>query len=152
MYNTCSARTFCKFKYWTRHVLLLIDVSASKTRKSPQVKFVGCFDTVKALFRTDEIVHDISVLSSVKRYRQALALNEQRSVFSQETLTCRRDLSRLSLNSTSVHDSNYHDAWFLGMNSLTYSVHVAHSSQEPMPTLEARMSLMDCLCIPYSGC
>lgn len=92
-------------------------VSASKTRKSPQVKFVGCFDTIKAFFRTDEVVHDISVMSSVKCYRQALALNEQRKVFSPETLTCRRDLSQLSLKLTSVYDNDYLDAWFLGMES-----------------------------------
>jgi len=56
-------------------------------------------------------------MSSVKCYRQALALNEQRLVFSPEMLTRRRDLSQLSLGSTSVHDSVYLDAWFLGTHA-----------------------------------
>lgn len=94
---------------------MLIASSASTTRESAKVKFVGCFDTVKAFFRTDSVLHDISVMDSVAFYRQALAMNEQRTCFTPETLTRGHHLSDLHILLESSRPlSNFLDAWFLG--------------------------------------
>lgn len=94
---------------------MLIASSTSTTRESAKVKFVGCFDTVKACFRTDTVLHDISVMDSVAFYRQALAMNEQRTCFTPETLTRGHSLSDLHVSlESSPPSSDFLDAWFIG--------------------------------------
>lgn len=78
------------------------------------MKFVGCFDTVKAV-RLSSLHHDISVNRNVHRYRQALAMNEERTVFKHELLTPKRNIESMDISGdTSGH---YQDAWFLGAHA-----------------------------------
>lgn len=57
---------------------------AEKTRPAPIIRFIGVFDTVKAV--NDHSLYDISFNDSIQHFRQALALNEDRKDFSPECL------------------------------------------------------------------
>lgn len=50
-------------------------ISSASTRNGPKIAFVGAFDTVKAL---NDDIFDISFNNSIKNFRQAMALHEDR--------------------------------------------------------------------------
>ncbi|MCJ1378236.1 hypothetical protein MMC17_001333 [Xylographa soralifera] len=82
--------------------------ASPRTRVAPTIKFVGAFDTVKAL--DDASLHDISLNASTQHFRHAVALNERRKDFAPEVCF------------PFTEDSNYGDrtaieAWFLGTHS-----------------------------------
>ncbi|KAI0862785.1 hypothetical protein F4860DRAFT_522773 [Xylaria cubensis] len=56
----------------------------AKTRKAPIIKFIGAFDTVKAV--DDNSLYDISFNESIQHMRAALALNETRRAMKIEGL------------------------------------------------------------------
>ncbi|RYC65740.1 hypothetical protein CHU98_g413 [Xylaria longipes] len=56
----------------------------AKTRKAPTIKFIGAFDTVKAV--DDKSLYDISFNESIQHMRAALALNEDRKAMQVEGL------------------------------------------------------------------
>lgn len=60
---------------------------AQRTRPAPRIRFVGVFDTVKAV--DDDHLFDISFNDSTQHLRQALALNEDRALFPPEFLSPR---------------------------------------------------------------
>ena len=78
------------------------------TRVAPTIKFVGAFDTVKAL--DDASLHDIALNTSIQHFRHAVALNERRKDFAPEVCF------------PSTEDDDYGsrtaiEAWFLGTHS-----------------------------------
>jgi hypothetical protein len=81
------------------------------------VRFVGCFDTVKAV-KVMPHVHDISVNIPTCCYRQALALNEERSVFKHEILQTNRSFAELSEMDGNTSKPRYLDAWFIGRSAV----------------------------------
>ncbi|MCJ1402217.1 hypothetical protein MMC11_005437 [Xylographa trunciseda] len=85
----------------------LFDYLTSKTRKPPVIKFLGLFDTVKAV--TDN-VHDISLVESIQNCRQALALNESRSFMVPELLM-------VALDANQINQHSFIQAWFLGAHA-----------------------------------
>lgn len=56
---------------------------AAYTREAPRIRFVGVFDTVKALF--DGRLYDTSFNDSIQHVRHALSLNEDRKAFKPRT-------------------------------------------------------------------
>lgn len=57
-------------------------VRNAQTRAAPAIRFLGVFDTVKAL--DDGYLYDISLTASAENSCQALAMNEQRTKFKPE--------------------------------------------------------------------
>lgn len=57
---------------------------SAKTKPAPKIKFLGVFDTVKAV--NDDNLYDITFNSSIQHLRHALALNEDRVRFLPEYL------------------------------------------------------------------
>ena len=80
---------------------------SSKLKKAPQIKFVGVFDTVKAL--RDESLHDISFNDSIQDFRHALALNEDRKVMEPEYMFPSYGAPMTELSKRSIIE-----AWFVG--------------------------------------
>ena len=58
------------------------EILASATREAPTIQFVGAFDTVK--YFSDRELYDISFNHSIRHFRHALALNENRRAFTPE--------------------------------------------------------------------
>ncbi|KAF6841016.1 hypothetical protein CMUS01_03680 [Colletotrichum musicola] len=84
------------------------EMLSSNTRPAPKIRFVGAFDTVKAL--NDTKLFDISVNPSIENYRHALALNETREVMTPECDSPRFAVDRSSL----ARHSAFVQAWFVG--------------------------------------
>lgn len=60
-------------------------------------------------------MYDISVLGEGTYYRQALAINEQRSIFAHEPLRRQRvNFGALAIDEERGLTSRYQDAWFIG--------------------------------------
>lgn len=82
---------------------------AAKTKPAPTIKFVGIFDTVKAV--NDDNLYDITFNNSIQHLRHALALNEDRARFEPEclypSLTEERPLQKRSIL----------QSWFVGAHS-----------------------------------
>ena len=80
---------------------------SSKVKPAPQVRFVGVFDTVKAL--EDGNLHDLSFNNSTQHFRQALALNEDRRHMKPENESPNFDEAWTTLSQRS-----FLQAWFVG--------------------------------------
>lgn len=79
----------------------------SSTRPAPIIKFVGAFDTVKAV--RDEDLYNIRFNPSIQHLRHALALNEDRRRFEPEYLfPFSNDCSQVLMQRTFIQ------AWFVG--------------------------------------
>lgn len=78
---------------------------ASKTQDPPKIKFIGAFDTVKAL--NDRSLYDISFNKSIQHMRHALALGEDRKDFVPEALFP-------EFNRNQLRNRSFVQAWFLG--------------------------------------
>lgn len=82
---------------------------ASNTKEAPTIKFIGLFDTVKAV--KDENLYDITFNNSIQHLRHALALNEDRVRFLPEylypSLSQERPLQKRS----------FLQCWFVGAHS-----------------------------------
>jgi uncharacterized protein (DUF2235 family) len=88
-----------------------IDHYMSKTRplaSLPSVKFVGVFDTVKAF--SDAGLYNITPVSSVSHYRQALALNEYKVDFIPEVFNVYSDSQCIWTDG----EHSLLQAWFIG--------------------------------------
>ncbi|KAI0904181.1 hypothetical protein F4823DRAFT_634728 [Ustulina deusta] len=81
----------------------------AKTRPAPTIKFIGAFDTVKAV--EDKSLHDISLNGSIHHMRAALALNEDRKAMRAEGLW-----PSWSNDSSSLSNQTFVQAWFVGMH------------------------------------
>lgn len=68
---------------------------------------MGVFDTVKSY--DDKIRHDLSVVNSIQHFRQALALNENRKLFSPRIADTPQVPAR-------VAPQDMTQAWFLGVH------------------------------------
>ena len=84
---------------------VLMTFSAQAVRDPPIVRFVGLFDTVKAL--VDEL-HDISWHDSIHHLYHAISLDENRPGFNPELFYPESDSQR------SAASRNMVQAWFLG--------------------------------------
>lgn len=80
---------------------------SSNTKPAPTIKFVGAFDTVKAV--DDQFLHDLSFNSSIQHMRHALALNENRRAFGAEYL-----YPNFNHPTTSLLVRTCIQAWFVG--------------------------------------
>lgn len=82
---------------------------AANTKPAPTIKFIGLFDTVKAV--KDENLYEITFNNSIQHLRHALALNEDRVSFLPEylypNLTQERPLQKRSIL----------QSWFIGAHS-----------------------------------
>ncbi|KAL8691021.1 MAG: hypothetical protein Q9224_004268 [Gallowayella concinna] len=77
---------------------------SAHTREAPKIRFVGVFDTVKAL--DDRALYDISFNDSIQHVRHALALNEDRKAFKPKTYNVDPRLW--------PSDRSLVEAWFIG--------------------------------------
>jgi uncharacterized protein (DUF2235 family) len=75
------------------------------TRAPPKIRFVGVFDTVKAV--DDHSLYNISFNESIQNLRHALALNEDRNAFTPEYLFP-------EFNRNQLRQRTFVQAWFLG--------------------------------------
>lgn len=92
--------------------LSLLTQQRRKTRAPPDIKFIGALDTVKAF--DDDYVYDISLVNSAKHFRQALAMNEQRTAFKPEIWTLNKvDASGQKI----VPPESFLQGWFLGTHA-----------------------------------
>ncbi|KAI0425236.1 hypothetical protein F5Y09DRAFT_335121 [Xylaria sp. FL1042] len=82
----------------------------AKTRPAPTIKFVGAFDTVKAV--DDKSLHDISFNESIQHMRAALALNEDRKAMRVESL-----LPSWGNHIRSRQKRTFVQAWFIGTHT-----------------------------------
>lgn len=80
---------------------------ASTTRPAPTIKFVGVFDTVKAV--NDQNLFDISLNDSTEHLRHALALNENREAMLPELIYPNFNHTR-----TTLLRRTFVQAWFVG--------------------------------------
>ena len=80
---------------------------ALHTKPKATIKFVGVFDTVKAL--DDASLHDISFNGSIHHFRHALALNENRQHFTPEYV-----FPYLDDRITRSENRSIIQAWFIG--------------------------------------
>lgn len=80
---------------------------SSTTKPAPTIKFVGAFDTVKAV--DDEFLHDLSFNGSIQHLRHALALNENRRAFGAEYI-----YPNFNHPTTSLIVRTCLQAWFIG--------------------------------------
>ena len=71
------------------------------------MKFVGAFDTVKAL--SDRNLHDITFNDGIIHMRQALALHEDRQAMEPESITLKSGDA-----TTSLRNRSFVQAWFVG--------------------------------------
>lgn len=91
----------------TRVALKIHQMLSSSTKPAPTIKFVGAFDTVKAV--DDEFLHDLSFNGSIQHMRHALALNENRRAFGAEYL-----YPNFNHPTTSLLVRTCLQAWFTG--------------------------------------
>ena len=80
---------------------------AAKTRPAPRIRFVGVFDTVKAV--SDKNLYDISFNHSIQHMRHALALNETRDHFQPEYV-----FPDYSNRHGHLLSRSFVQAWFIG--------------------------------------
>ncbi|KAK5273023.1 hypothetical protein LTR96_002655 [Exophiala xenobiotica] len=74
-----------------------------------QIQFVGAFDTIK--YNAEGHMHDLSLVSSIRHMRHALALNETRSQLSPEIVDCP------SKRPEELQEGrSFIQAWFMGSN------------------------------------
>ncbi|KAF8851319.1 hypothetical protein BDZ45DRAFT_730994 [Acephala macrosclerotiorum] len=78
---------------------------AANTRAAPIIRFVGAFDTVKAV--NDHSLYDITFNNSIQHMRHALALNEDRRAFLPEYVFP-------EFNRNYLQKRSFIQAWFLG--------------------------------------
>lgn len=79
---------------------------ATATRDAPMIRFVGAFDTVKAV--NDDHIFDISLNGSIQNFRHALALNENGEAMSPE-----HDFPQFVKNHQLLKQT-FVQAWFVG--------------------------------------
>jgi len=79
----------------------------AKTQPPPKIRFVGVFDTVKAV--SDENLYDISFNHSIAHMRHAVALSENRDHFRPETV-----YPNLSNRASGLIKRSIVQAWFVG--------------------------------------
>ncbi|KAI0191886.1 hypothetical protein F4808DRAFT_453599 [Astrocystis sublimbata] len=79
----------------------------AKTREAPTIKFVGTFDTVKAV--DDKSLYDISFNDSIQHMRAALALNEDRKAMQPEVLW-----PSWANGTGNMSSRSFLQAWFVG--------------------------------------
>lgn len=79
----------------------------TSTTRAPIIKFVGAFDTVKAV--QDENFYDISFNMSTQHMRHALALNEDRRRFEPEYV-----FPDFNNRNQSLKQRTFIQAWFVG--------------------------------------
>ncbi|TGJ78556.1 hypothetical protein E0Z10_g10206 [Xylaria hypoxylon] len=82
----------------------------AKTRPAPTVKFVGAFDTVKAV--DDKSLYDISFNESIQHMRAALALNEDRKAMRVEGLW-----PSWGNHASGRPSRSFVQAWFIGTHT-----------------------------------
>ncbi|GAW19614.1 hypothetical protein ANO14919_091020 [Xylariales sp. No.14919] len=82
----------------------------AKTRLAPTIKFVGAFDTVKAV--DDKSLYDISFNDSIQHMRAALALNENRKAMRVEGLW-----PSWGNHTRSLPRRTFVQAWFIGTHT-----------------------------------
>jgi len=85
-------------------------MSSEGFRTAPKIKFIGAFDTVKAV--GDSSLFDISLNKSIRHMRHALALHEERKVLAPEYLFPEE------FYNTVLKDSkrSFITAWFIGLH------------------------------------
>ena len=81
-----------------------------KLKTAPQIKFVGVFDTVKAL--RDEDLYDTCFNDSIQHLRHAIALNEDRRDMEPEYVFPEYNETKTRLSKRSIIQ-----AWFVGAHS-----------------------------------
>lgn len=82
---------------------------AASTKPAPTIKFVGLFDTVKAV--KDDNLYDITFNNSIQHLRHALALNEDRERFLPEYLYPNLSQER------PLQKRSFLQSWFVGAHS-----------------------------------
>lgn len=80
--------------------------SSQHARKSPIIRFLGAFDSVKAF--DDSGLYDINLLENVRNVRHAMALFERRQHFHLERFSM--DGPRRPID----QDTSFQESWFLG--------------------------------------
>ncbi|KAL8724974.1 MAG: hypothetical protein Q9166_007648 [cf. Caloplaca sp. 2 TL-2023] len=80
---------------------------SSQRRAPPQIRFVGVFDTVKAV--DDAGTHDISFNRSTQHFRHALALNEDR-----KHMKPKYEFPDFHKTKSSLSTRSFIQAWFVG--------------------------------------
>jgi hypothetical protein len=88
-------------------ILQIHHMFAANTKEAPTVKFVGVFDTVKAV--NDEFLHDLSFNGSIQHLRHALAMNEERERFDAEYI-----YPNFNHPTSSLFSRSFVQAWFVG--------------------------------------
>lgn len=86
-------------------------ISSERFRVAPKIKFIGAFDTVKAV--SDSSLFDISLNKSIQHMRHALALHEERKSLAPEYLFPEE------FYNTVLKDSkrSFITAWFIGLHT-----------------------------------
>ncbi|KUJ07614.1 uncharacterized protein LY89DRAFT_691686 [Mollisia scopiformis] len=79
---------------------------SQNTRPAPKIKFLGCFDTIKAV--NDSNLNDIGLLDSTLHVRHAMALFEKRD----QLLVERFDVPKSEVSNKNDH--SFQEAWFAG--------------------------------------
>ena len=106
-YDTAVGKLYAVVKAGTKaHAGELYKHFTSAVREPPRLRFIGVFDTVKAL--DDKMLHDISFTDSINHFRHAVSLNENRPYFNPELVLPQTDLS------APVTQRSMVQAWFLG--------------------------------------
>lgn len=76
----------------------------------PRIRFVGAFDTVKAI--QDKNLFDMSLNASIEHFRHALAIHEDRTAFTPECIWPDDN----TLKQVSASGRSFVQAWFTGMH------------------------------------